>query len=306
MIQIVVFSFDRALQLQTLLNSIIQKWKEPEYKVDVLYNTSCGKFEDSYQSLAASYSTRGNIVFNREEKARNRFYAEELLDYHNIKRYISSRKYRHHGSDFRDRLIRMLEADNSELVLFLTDDSVFYRSVEIPQDWCNWILSAPEDRQISLRVGSSFKLFPDCISESGNMLEWRFSNADFDTHWGYNFSVDAHLYSKRRIVRLLRRNVFYNPNTLEREIAHYCHRRHIFDNGRAWAESRIVSFPINLVQSEFSNEALSVDCSFLDRKFREGWKLEYEIPDPVENFHNLPDYILFRKEEVVERVKVGK
>jgi hypothetical protein len=48
MIQIIIFSFNRALQLDTLIASIAEKWQAPKYKIDVIYNTSDKDFQKGY------------------------------------------------------------------------------------------------------------------------------------------------------------------------------------------------------------------------------------------------------------------
>ena len=64
MLQIVIFSFNRALQLDTLITSIIEKWQLPHYNIDVIYNTSDNDFQKGYDLLVKKYNTKTNIVFN--------------------------------------------------------------------------------------------------------------------------------------------------------------------------------------------------------------------------------------------------
>lgn len=37
MLQIIIFSFNRAIQLDTLLSSFVEYWKNPSYQVDIIY-----------------------------------------------------------------------------------------------------------------------------------------------------------------------------------------------------------------------------------------------------------------------------
>lgn len=40
-IQIIIFSFNRAIQLDTLLTSILKHWKAPsQYELNIIYNTT--------------------------------------------------------------------------------------------------------------------------------------------------------------------------------------------------------------------------------------------------------------------------
>ena len=55
MIQIIIFSFNRALQLDTLLRSLVMHWKSPDYCVDIIYNSSDDFFQNGYDILIGKY-----------------------------------------------------------------------------------------------------------------------------------------------------------------------------------------------------------------------------------------------------------
>ena len=55
MLQIIIFSFNRAMQLDTLLRSVYKHFKFDNYQVGVLYNTSNRDFEKGYDLLKGKY-----------------------------------------------------------------------------------------------------------------------------------------------------------------------------------------------------------------------------------------------------------
>lgn len=55
MIHIIIFSFNRALQLEALLSSIQCHWQKTNYKLSVLYNTSGDDFQKGYDILQKEY-----------------------------------------------------------------------------------------------------------------------------------------------------------------------------------------------------------------------------------------------------------
>ena len=69
---------------------------------------------------------------------------------------------------------------------------------------------------------------------------------------------------------------------------------------------KLLSFPINMVQTEIGNESCDVDCNYLNRKFIEGYTLEYPIPDQIKTFQVYPDYLMLKKDEIVEKKYIGK
>ena len=58
MIQIIVFSYNRAMQLDTLLYSLYEHWKYPRIVVDVVYNFSNEEFDTAYDLLKKKYSDK--------------------------------------------------------------------------------------------------------------------------------------------------------------------------------------------------------------------------------------------------------
>jgi hypothetical protein len=202
MLQIVIFSFNRALQLDTLITSIIEKWQLPQYNIDVIYNTSDNDFQKGYDLLVKKYNTKTNIVFNKETNIKDKYSLKELLNLRNFIAYNKNKRKFTPKSNFRSMCIELLKRDKNELVMFLTDDAMFINDVNINVDILDWIKAVPNNRQFSLRMGEGMNNQGSLVKKEGNYLCWEFHRNPRNTNWGYPFSVDAHIYHKKPIIKL--------------------------------------------------------------------------------------------------------
>lgn len=307
MIQIVVFSFNRAIQLDTLLTSIMNKWTSPDYSVDIVYNTSNDFFQKGYEKLILKFRGNSRFKFYKETAAKKPYYCiRELLNVYNIKKLIDTPSLRRPKSNFRHLVLDIIKTDTSKQIMFMTDDAVFIDNVELPNDVFVWLNSNPLKNQFILRFGKDTNNRPCTVKIEKDYLEWKYSDYNFDTDWGYNFSVDAHIYSKELVYKYYKKYIFTNPNTLEGFIASRMRSNGDADNARCVIYPKLLSFPINMVQNVVNNESCNVSPEYLNNKYLDGYTLKYPIPKNIDSFQVYPEYLLFEKQDIVERMTIGK
>lgn len=290
MIHIIIFSFNRAMQLETLLRSIHQYWGSTPHEVSVLYNTTKDAYQKGYEMLAAEYDS---VKFIKESSRPQRYHLADYLHPYNWLKLIKYPHVRSQKSNFRDLLNESLRHSECDYTMFLTDDSAFFADVCLTKEHLAFINENPSQNQISLRLGTNNIQKPKSIklAEDGT-LQWRFSEYRNARSWGYTFSVDAHIYSSAVISNLLKKIIFCNPTTLEAHINDYTSKKKLLDRGMAYESPVIFSFPINMVQQIANNESLGISEALLNRYFLEGFKLEYEEPRIKTLFQVYPDNIL--------------
>ncbi len=188
--------------------------------------------------------------------------------------------------------------------MFLTDDAIFIKPCSIDGQTENWIGEDPSQRQFSFRHGCE-TIKPEVkIIRTINGFSWKFSDFGSNSHWGYNFSLDAHVYNTRSMFRFLRRISFSNPNTLESSGMLHAGKRRLFMSGRCGTNMSILSFPINIVQTTFKNDALQASPELLNDYFLNGYRLKLPIPKSHYNtFQIYPDEISLLKGD--EERKIG-
>lgn len=301
MIQIIIFSFNRALQLDTLIASIAEKWQAPKYKIDVIYNTSDKDFQKGYDILVEKYKANPHVVFNKETGITDKYSLKEMLNVRNFITYNKNKKKFTPKTNFRSLCNELLKRDKNEFVMFLTDDAMFIKNVNIETSILDWIKEAPSKRQFSLRMGDGMNNQGDEVRKVNNYLSWEFHKNPRNTNWGYPFSVDAHIYHKKPVSKLFSKYIFCNPNTLEGFINAQVYRKLFFEEGKANTFCSLLSYPINMVQTVEENETLGIDCKMLNDMLLDGYTMKYPVPDAYDTFQQYPTHLYFEKDGEVTK-----
>lgn len=303
MIQIIVFSFNRALQLDALLASIQQHWSKTTHQLTVLYNTSNDKYQAGYEILKKRYP---KYQFIKETNGKHRYPCKDYLSFFNLKKIVKYKHCRWQKSNFRDLLIEIVTKSSCKQIMFLTDDSIFIRKVEINDEVLEWINQDPNQNSFSLRLGKSSntpqKQLPSPIC---NIISWNYSDYDKSNNWGYRFSVDGHIYSKQLMIKLIKNIIFNNPSTLEAHLHNYVHTHNLLNKGKTGINPCLLSYPINMVQTIVNNKSLGVSETLLNEYLLHGKHLIYPIPEYPTEFQQYPEYIVLKGTSGIEELKIN-
>lgn len=180
MITSIVFSKDRALQLDLTLKTIKQNL-EIISDVVVVYKTSERQHEDSYEILQKEHS---DVSFLKQSPS---LFFDIMLTINGVK---------------------------SDYICFFTDDNIVYRGVSIDEDQIDGLFSSVEHSGgcacLSLRVGSNTtlraiqgKLVNDAIPILYSIppfILWGFTSVPPGGYWSYPLSVDGHIFKRERIL----------------------------------------------------------------------------------------------------------
>ena len=279
-----VFSKDRAMQLDAVLASFFIHVKDArEIRMTVLYKTSTAKHQAQYELLAKEYAGRVDFVPEID-------FRRQVIDL--LISTLSSVKlqswYRF-GQKIGFALPRgnFQSGDLSEgHVLFLVDDNIFVRSVDIKK-MTGALDANPEALGFSLRLGRNTTYCysmntPQALPDFDLLLEgilkfnWTTSEGDF----AYPLEVSSSIYSVKVMLDLLRGLKFNNPNTLEAQISK---RRSRYKRRRPALlcneSSSAFCIPINRVQNTYpnrtgQNEELS--SQRLAEMFAQGFRIDIE------------------------------
>ncbi|MFW6219243.1 MAG: hypothetical protein ACOC33_00115 [bacterium] len=223
---VIIFSKDRAFQLDCLLRSINLRLNNLFDKVTVLYTYSNNEYKLGYDKLI----NRFNYV---------EFYKE---------------------NSFYDTFMSILNKYKKEykFISLMVDDDFIYNKLEIQKER---VLKSITDQDIcfSLRLGlncvyshpanKSFRI--NSYIEYGEILKTDFKNQDGD--FAYPMSLDGHIFNFNVIFNYIRNiNKFLNPNTLEEKLNSI--KRLIKENNIIFLkESILVGNPVNLVNNTHKN-----------------------------------------------------
>ncbi len=241
-LEVVIFSKDRACQLDALLRSMHQFVRVDHHKT-VLYTSSTDEFDRSYDLVTDSFS---GVAFVKEMNFKN-----DLLD------ILGSAK------------------DEQRHILLLVDDSLFTRLYTGGDNLA--VFDQDEDiLTISLRLGENItycqvrqiETIPHDFSRS-NTWKWRDAHVGY---WNYPMSVDGHIFRATDIVSLIERLEFTNPNTLEAGLCSNPIERPLM-----LAERRpyTVNLSLNRVQEDIANPHGEITAEELNEAYLRGERIDF-------------------------------
>jgi len=274
MITSIIFSKDRALQLDLTLRTI-NKNLELCDDVVVIYKTSEQRYKESYENLKAEHP---NVLFCEQS--------------HSL---------------FVD-ILAVISGVMSDYVCFFTDDNIVYRKVDITKDDVNNLFNlvgAHGERIgcscLSLRLGVNIKkrdfgsgfvdeLIPPLYSMPPFFV-WGFTGLPPGGYWSYPLSVDGHILQKETILRfcieLEALSKYYEqrnsdpwrqtPNEFEAKL-----QRFFFDLPSSMAtleNSCVVNSPNNRVQNHIPNRCgnnFGYTAVELDNYYKSGKRLNVD------------------------------
>lgn len=252
---IVIFSKDRAMQLDALLRSYF-KYVENRVAVKVLFNASTSSYKEGYDKLIAAYKEKEVAFF--EEKS------------------------------FKRDLLALFDKEvTSSKVFFLVDDLFFKRELDLRE----FTSVNPGKHIASLRLGEHLNysytlqqeqklpVFEKCKDYPG-FLTWSWEDADFD--WAYPLSVDGHLFATGELRILLRELDYKAPNSLEAALQ-LMQPLFVKRKGLCFSKSVIVNNPCNKVQTENSNVHGAVSIEELNERWLRGERIQFEAYYGLEN-----------------------
>jgi len=224
-INVVIFSKDRACQLELLLRSFkkcFSEWDQAE--ITVVYKTDNHAFAQGYQLCQKLHPE-----FN----------------------YVSES-----STSFKQATLNAINEDNS-LTMFLVDDIVFKEKFSLQDPEFQQIGNDNEILCISLRLYPGVNYFyainrPVSVPQFREDGAWRWIGAEGD--WGYPMSLDGNIFPTKIIKLITEYLDFKNPNSFE----YLMNKDSIFLGKLPFMlcykeNSKLLNIPANKVQNIFSN-----------------------------------------------------
>jgi hypothetical protein len=243
-LHLLIFSKDRACQLDSLLRSLRDNLGIPNASTTILFRAGSDDFEAGY------------------ERVKSRRIIERV-------QWIPE-------TDFRSDLLAICAGyRHDDLLMPLVDDDIFFRPL------CDTALLAAFARQhlfISLRADRAYSsdIVPRFVRTQPH-LEWRWNyHRKKPVTWNYPFSLDGNIFRAGVFTKIVRSIEFPAPNSLEGRMHAGRHRWWIKRIGKALAPGRAVLFnnPLNRVQTEGATWHAAVDPVFLNTQYLAGRQID--------------------------------
>lgn len=260
MFHLIIWSKDRACQLDLLLRSI--QWCGIKPYVSVIYKSSTDEFEKGYDLVNKKYNTFDSnfALINQNlylSKSFNSATMAEVHSYSNLEYW--------------------------ENIGFCTDDTVFYR--KFPANPTSFPL-LKYNESFSFRLGLNTLLQDYSVGSiqpplnryinGGETISWNPQEYHPLNNYGYPYSLDLHIYNRSNIQDCLEEFTFKNTNELEGGLSH---RRSRITTMTAFKKSLAVNIPMNNMSGmTLSGQTTSCAKSTeeLNEAFLDGYIIDFD------------------------------
>lgn len=255
-VDLIIFSFDRPLQLYALMESI-GKYITGIINVSVLYRVSNDEFDSAYNRCFENFRKRYAI--------------------HAIKQGSSPRQ------DFKPITLSLLEKSTARYILFAVDDIIVTDYVDLNQ--CISALEQYNAYGFYLRMGKDISYsytaktpspVPVFKNHANDIISWHLHEGIVE--WAYLNTVDMTIYHRVQILNALSQLSFSSPNTLEAAWAYYG-TTNVLRNALAlcYTSSKIINVPLNLVQHDWRTASnMGYDLKELLELFNQGFRIDVD------------------------------
>jgi glycosyltransferase involved in cell wall biosynthesis len=188
--------------------------------------------------------------------------------------------------DLKELTTQCVSSCKASYILFGVDDIMVKDTINLAQ--CAQALEAHSAHGFFFRLGKNLDYcyplacsqpVPPLQSVGADMFCWRFHEGIYD--WNYPNNLDFTLYRARDVYPLIHSMDYATPNSLESAFMRYAHAT---GKGLCYAESKIVNFPLNIVQNELPNaHNNSYSTAQLLELFNQGLKIDIKA---LEKFPN--------------------
>lgn len=245
-VDILVFSYDRPMQLYACLESIYAHMDHIGY-VSVVARVSSEEFRKSYEVLEKTFNEAQFIFQGANPK-----------------------------EDFKPLVMRAVLTSKSPYIAFAVDDIIVKDHVDLAE--CSSALQSLGAWGFYLRLGKNITHcymqnkdvhLPPLTPWKNDVYSWAFAHAEGD--WGYPNSVDMTIFSKDMIQKDLEKIEFHSPNSMESNWAQKSKKKKM---GICYSVSKIVNVPLNLVNHSTNKNMGSSEVKELLRHFQAGLKMD--------------------------------
>lgn len=273
--RLIIFSYDRPLQLYALLESV-KTYVSGIESIHVIYRASNDRFEHAYAQVAQSFP---EVQYVKQNAADH--------------------------THFKTITERALTTDAPHHVLFAVDDIIVTDHIDLAQDIA--LLEQTGAYGFYFRLGTNLNYcytvnrpqpVPTLKTVHADVLSWQLNQGTHD--WGYPNTVDMTLYRTSDVINALNQCTYRSPNQLEAAWANQFRSVHT-RQGLCYRHSKMVNIPCNRVQRDFQNlyntsQGTDVDAHALLNLFEQGYKIDIALFFKIHNtaahqeysFRNIP------------------
>lgn len=271
-VDMVIYSFDRPLQLYALLESA-SMYLNNVGEIHVIYRASDERYEAGYCVVKEKFT---KAVYNRQSDTPKQDFKPLTLD-------------------------AVFESPNAH-VIFAVDDIIITDFVDLSQ--CVDLMEKTNSYGFYLRLGKNVdfsymenchEVVPELTQVEGNAYSWRL--AEGQREWRYAHTVDMTIYKKETIAHYLYELNYENPNSFEGKWSCYANKA-AHCSALCFEHSKIVNLPLNLVQDVYLNNRHMTEYTSLQllELFEQGLKINihdlYKVDNRSPHMEYSPHFVM--------------
>ena len=308
-VEVVVFTFNRALQLDACLENIFKNFIHKSNKVHVIYQWS-KKHEKSYKILIKKWKKKNVFFYKRKENLN--FFENKLKFFFrplNLLWFMRWPVMIKECANFKELLEKIISNSQNEYVTFLPDDQIFYKKTKVPEKAFE-ILKKKKNYFYRMFTGIHFKdehrfnkkiKFKQYSDKGIKFIEWFLKDKLADHSWKYNFTIEGTIYLKKDLLKFLKPFYYHNPITLEAIGLWESRLRNFFTFGLSANKRTTAGYQLNNVQKLVDTPHSNFDPEFLKKAYIKKYKLYIYKKDFIDKYFNiLPQKIyLYKKNKKI-------
>ena len=304
LVSAIYFSYKRAILLDASLNSIYKNFKNLSRNINVIYNFD-KKHDESYKVLIKKYSKKKIKFIKRSKKFFFRQNIFFLLRPFNLLWLLRWKKICYDYNNFKDLLENILQKIDTDFVMFVPDDQIFYKKTYIPDKVFDLILKNKYQTYYRFFTGDHFvgkyslprKMKVEQFVDQGiNFFRWSNKDPHAKYLWNYRFTIEGTVFHKDALIKLLKPMLYHNPITLEAIGLWESRFRNFFEYGISSNHRTAASYNINNVQNLVMTPNSSYDPDKLMKLYKRGYRIFYKHSDfDVKKLDIVPKNLLLKK-----------
>ena len=275
-VDIVIYSYNRPMQLYALLESIYH-YMSGIGEICVIYRASDDRYESGYKIVKNDFPKISYLRQGNDPK-----------------------------QDFQPLTLDAVYNSPNLHLMFAVDDIIVKDVVDLT--YCAKMLACTGAYGFYLRLGKNinysyandrFEKIPNLVAVEGDVYSWMLG--DGECEWRYANTVDMTIYHKKDIRRALYNLCYENPNTFE---GHWSTLAYKIMHRKAlcFEYSKIVNIPLNLVQNVCNNRHMGAYTSDeLLELFEKGFRIDihdfYKIQNNGPHMDYQPHFVMLSGED---------
>jgi len=276
---IILFSFNRAMQCESVLRSIRLHVKSKNLTISVVWRAT-GSHQEGYALLRQLYEPDGVRFY--EQAGRVGFLRHVLPCLwrpRNLYHWVKFDFIRQ-ADNFKPLLEQIIRDSAADFVSFNTDDNIYYRDESLPEFAFRQVREDPYSASYRVRQGINLADCSSNVCRELEFLHWDYYDPTVQSSWAYPFSVDGQFYERSALLSVIHRVLYHNPVTLESYSLGYVRHQRLFRCGYSPIYSSMMAVSLNKVSFIVpQNTRGNLSIGKLNELFLAGYVLEYDLPE---------------------------